>query len=552
MAEVWRAKLFGADGFERIVAIKRILPNVALTPEVTRMFIDEANLTVTLNHANIAKVDELNIVSNSHYIAMEYVSGKDLRAIFEWHRARNERAPLSLVCYILSSCCDALDYAHRVKSGTGAQLRVIHRDVSPQNVLVSYEGEVKIIDFGIAKVAGKMSRTQVGIIKGKYSYMSPEQARSATIDRRTDIFALGICLHEMLTGRRLFVANSDPEILEMVRRCQVPLPSSINPLVPPALDAIVMKALAREPDDRYRWASDMAQDLLRFMYSTGEPGSRAELAQFMKRAFATDYETERTRFAEYEAIRPPPQLASALSPKMSAPSLAPPSVASFSEPRREGLGTRGPAPRSNIGNAANDEATLRVPSEETNIFGVAPRRRKPQQPAKPSTSSVPAPSYRKSGIIRADTTPTSQTIMATAADMALPAAPLELANASDKQSFEDDETDRPPRRRALAPLKIALVVLALAVAGAVAYRATRAPQAVLTVDVPPAARSTARLFLDDAFAGNTWPRLVYRREGTVRLRITATGYDPFETIVELNADSPASVVAPLRARSLSQ
>ena len=241
MAEVWRGKAFGAGGFERLVAIKRILPNIAEDEEFTAMFIDEAKISVQLAHANIAQTYDLGQISGTYYIAMEYVAGKDLRAVFDRARKRKETLPLPLVCHVMSKVCEGLDHAHRKKDGSGRDLNIVHRDVSPQNLLLSYDGEVKVIDFGIAKAAGRANKTQAGILKGKFGYMSPEQILGRPLDCRTDVFALGVCLHELLCGQRLFTGESDYSVLEKVRNVDIRRPSELNREIPPELEAIVLR-----------------------------------------------------------------------------------------------------------------------------------------------------------------------------------------------------------------------------------------------------------------------------------------------------------------------
>jgi serine/threonine protein kinase len=189
MAEVFKAKAFGVEGFERLVAVKRILPSIAEDQEFITMFVDEAKIAVQLTHANIAQIFDLGRVGDSYFIAMEYVHGKDLRAIFDRARKRGETVPVPMACYVAMKICEGLDYAHNKKDAAGRDLHLVHRDVSPQNVLLSYDGEVKVIDFGIAKAAGKAGKTQAGILKGKFGYMSPEQVRGLPLDRRSDIFA---------------------------------------------------------------------------------------------------------------------------------------------------------------------------------------------------------------------------------------------------------------------------------------------------------------------------------------------------------------------------
>lgn len=210
MAEVFRAKSYGMAGVERLVAIKRILPHLAQDPDFTNMFIDEARIAIHLRHSNIAQIYELNEIGQSLFIAMEYVQGRDLRALINRMRFLSQPIPLPLVVYIISKVCEGLDYAHRKCDDLSRrELHIVHRDVSPQNVILSYEGEVKIIDFGIAKASAKRTHTQAGILKGKFGYMAPEQVMGQDIDRRTDIFCTGILTYELLTRERLFAGSNE-------------------------------------------------------------------------------------------------------------------------------------------------------------------------------------------------------------------------------------------------------------------------------------------------------------------------------------------------------
>jgi serine/threonine protein kinase len=286
MAEVFKAKVMGVEGFERIVALKRILPHIAEDEEFITMFIDEAKIAVQLQHANIAQIFDLGKVDDAYFIALEYVQGRDLRGIFDDLRKKHQTMPLPQVCYVIMQVCEGLDYAHNKRDAQGRALNLVHRDVSPQNVLIGYEGEVKLIDFGIAKAAGKASKTQAGILKGKFGYMSPEQVRGLSIDRRSDIFAVGIILYEMLTGERLFVGESDFSTLEKVRNVEVVPPSSFNSQIPEQLEHIVLKALAKDLEDRYQNALDLHDDLQAFLYSVGQFSSRKDLSVWMKRTFS--------------------------------------------------------------------------------------------------------------------------------------------------------------------------------------------------------------------------------------------------------------------------
>src|SRR5580698_6424693 len=305
MAEVFKAKTFGVEGFERLLAVKRILPNIAEDEEFITMFIDEAKIAVQLQHANIAQIFDLGKVEDSFFIALEHVAGKDLRSIFDRLRGKGETMPIQQACHMIMQVCEGLDYAHNKRDAQGRELHLVHRDISPQNVLIGYDGEVKLIDFGIAKAAGKASKTQAGILKGKFGYMSPEQVRGLPIDRRSDIFAVGIVLYELLTGERLFVGESDFSTLEKVRNVEIVPPSSYNKKIPPELEKLVLKALARDPEDRYGNAIDLHDDLQSFLYSIGEFYSRKDLAAWMKKTFAVEIEEDNAKLEQYRQIAAP-------------------------------------------------------------------------------------------------------------------------------------------------------------------------------------------------------------------------------------------------------
>jgi TonB family protein len=289
MAELYKAKRTGVEGFQKIVAIKKILPHLADDEAFVTMFADEAKLAAQLNHPNIIHIYDLGkIQAGGYFIAMEYVDGRDLRAIQQSGRDLGVPLPVPLAVYVASKVASALDYAHRRRDADGHELNIVHRDVSPQNILISYEGDIKLCDFGIAKAASKASKTQSGALKGKIQYMSPEQAWGKPIDRRSDLFSLGVVLHELLTGERLFGGDTDINVLEKVRSAEVAPPSQSNPEVPQNLDAVVLKALAREPDDRYTNASDLLRDLDSVLYSyTPAPGS-ADVAIYLHRLQAEE------------------------------------------------------------------------------------------------------------------------------------------------------------------------------------------------------------------------------------------------------------------------
>jgi len=262
MADVYKGRVSGPQGFERTFVVKRILPHLSDDATFIKMFVEEAKLSARLAHPNIVQIFELGAVEGEYFISMEYIRGRDLsetmRAI--WKTMGPPRP--ELVAYIGREACRALSYAHSLADERGRPLGMIHRDVSPSNIMMSYEGAVKLLDFGIAKALGEAPETtKSGTMKGKYAYMAPEQTEGDDVDHRIDIFSCGIVLHEVLTGRRLFKGQNDVLTIERVRRCDVPPPSLQNPMVPPELDAIVLRALARDRNDRWATAADMADAL---------------------------------------------------------------------------------------------------------------------------------------------------------------------------------------------------------------------------------------------------------------------------------------------------
>src|SRR5437899_664206 len=235
MAEVWKARMRGVEGFQKIVAIKKILPHLSDNQEFIAMFVDEAKLAAQLNHNNIIHIYDLGKIQASYYIAMEFVDGYDLKSILKQAQERDVPLSVELSLFIATKIAAALDYAHRKRDFENRDLGLVHRDVSPQNVLISQEGDIKLCDFGIAKAASKASHTQAGALKGKLQYMAPEQAWGRNIDRRSDIFALATVLFEALTGRQLFVGENEMSILEQVREARVTAPSTFNEELTPEI-----------------------------------------------------------------------------------------------------------------------------------------------------------------------------------------------------------------------------------------------------------------------------------------------------------------------------
>ena len=291
MAELFRAKLTGAQGFEKLIAIKKILPNLSGEENLVTSFIDEAKLAALLHHENIIQIYDFGSMDDQYFIAMEYLFGKDLRTICRTARAKDEPLALENILYIMSRICAGLDYSHNLKDLQGKPLHIIHRDINPQNILITYEGQVKIIDFGIAKAASHNTQTRENLIKGKLAYMSPEQANGQSIDHRSDIFSTGIILYELLADRRMFTGET-MHVLSLVREAQYDPPEEVIPDLPDKLNSILRQALARDPDDRYQNAGEMLADIEEFLIELSlRPNSRS-FAGYMKGLFEEEYAEE--------------------------------------------------------------------------------------------------------------------------------------------------------------------------------------------------------------------------------------------------------------------
>ncbi len=292
MADVFLAKTFGFGGADQLIALKCIRPEVQANHDFITMFIDEAKLSAQLSHANIAKTYELGRIDNSYFIAMEYVSGRDLRALVDRARARGTEIPVGLALFIIASVLEGLDYAHRKGDLKGQPLHIVHSDVSPRNVLVGYAGEVKLIDFGIARAAKAPAATEG---HGKVGYMSPEQVRGDAVDARSDLFAVGSLMFELLTRSRLFDGPSDTAVRDKVRNAEVFPPTLVAPSLGPEIEAVVMRALARRPEDRYPNAESMHRDIVEIMLRHhGQPQAR-ELGNFVRRIFDEEHREDLAR-----------------------------------------------------------------------------------------------------------------------------------------------------------------------------------------------------------------------------------------------------------------
>jgi eukaryotic-like serine/threonine-protein kinase len=281
MGDVYLARLTGQEGFQRLVAIKLIHEHLTNQPQFVKMFIDEARLASRITHPNVAMTLDLGKVDRTHFIAMEYVNGESVVALL-----RQARPPLRYCARIIADAAAGLHAAHELCGEEGEPLHVVHRDISPSNILISYDGAVKVVDFGVARARGGLHTTS-GEIKGKFSYMAPEQLRSPrTVDRRADIFALGIVLFEMTTWKRLFGGAGEDEQVSKVLACQIPRPSSLAAGdYPPELERIVLRALATKPEDRYQSAKGLGHDLEQFIAASGKPVPPAAIGEMMHKVF---------------------------------------------------------------------------------------------------------------------------------------------------------------------------------------------------------------------------------------------------------------------------
>ncbi len=286
MASVHLGRMDGPGGFQKWVAIKRIHPHLVEDDQFVDMFLDEARIAAGINHANVAQVFDLGKDDNTYWIAMEYLHGEPLREVMRQAEDRRMTVTPELAARICADAAEGLHAAHELRGKNGQLLGLVHRDVTPHNLFVTYDGYTKVVDFGIAKVADRLASTRAGTLKGKLAYMSPEQVRGADVDRTTDVFALGVVLWELTTNQRLFRMDTDLDTLEKVQACVVPPPSTIVRGYPPGLEQVVLKALAKNKKDRYATAREFSRALQGFLMQRGSFVGPEEVAQFVRSVFS--------------------------------------------------------------------------------------------------------------------------------------------------------------------------------------------------------------------------------------------------------------------------
>jgi eukaryotic-like serine/threonine-protein kinase len=299
MAEIFLARQAGLEGFEKTIVIKRIRPHLSKQSNFVKMFLNEAKLAAQLNHPNIVQIYDLGKIGESYFIAMEYIFGRDMRRIIPKADALGIPFPMVYALKIASSVCEGLYYAHARTDLYGSALNIVHRDVTPENIFVSFDGTVKVLDFGIAKAANQIEQTRAGEIKGKLSYMSPEQCMGKSLDNRSDIFSLGVVLYEWLTGFKLFTGDSEVAILKSITEGKIYAPSYFKADIPEGVEAILMKALEKDREKRYQTAWEMQYDLDQFLSQYEFTPSNIHLSNFLKQLFNDELEEEKDRLQHF-------------------------------------------------------------------------------------------------------------------------------------------------------------------------------------------------------------------------------------------------------------
>ncbi len=392
MAEVFLGEVVGMQGFKKRVAIKRVLPHLAQNKAFMGMFLDEARLGARLDHANIVSVFDIGAADNTYFLVMEYVDGCNLKALMEGLRKQGTPFPLGPAVFIAQEACRGLSYAHELADEDGEPLHIVHRDISPPNILISKRGEVKVTDFGLAKAATQLEKTDPGVVKGKFGYLSPEAAMGKEVDARADVFALGVVLWEMLAGRRLFLGESDYHTVKLVQAAEVPSLRQLHPDVDEAFEQVLRRSLARDPRDRFQTAREMGDALAGYLFSRQLKVTSYDVAALVKRVLSEKERAKRLERAEpsiidrliqEELLRftslddmsdPLDPGAEPLSPDAVAEGAAPLDAGAFEDPARW---------------FDDAEPPLAAPSPESASATPPPERTEAPTAPKPTESSVP-------------------------------------------------------------------------------------------------------------------------------------------------------------------
>ncbi len=294
MAEVFRGEALSVQGFKKQVAIKRVLPHLAQNKSFIRMFLDEARLGARLNHANIVTVFDIGAADNTYFIVMEFVDGANLKTVLETLKKQGKKPSVKEVLYIGMEICKGLSHAHNLTDEAGTPLNIVHRDISPPNILMTRGGEVKVTDFGLAKATTQLEKTDPGVVKGKFSYLSPEAAHGQEVDARTDVFAVGILMWEALAGRRLFLGESDYETVKKVQRADVPSLRPLHEQVDDELDQLLQRTMARGRDERFQTAQELGDAIADYLFRHRLKVTSYDIARLMQSVVAAR-ETEKRK-----------------------------------------------------------------------------------------------------------------------------------------------------------------------------------------------------------------------------------------------------------------
>ncbi|MDQ3265987.1 MAG: protein kinase [Myxococcota bacterium] len=473
LAEVFIGKEPGLGDLQRLVAIKRLQPTAAHDDEVKSAFLDEARISLALSHANVVHVVEVAQAEDSYFLAMEYVSGRSLAQVLEHQHRLGRPMSVGQALFVAVKICEGLDYAHRRKDSRGKELGIVHRGVSPRNVLISYDGEVKLIDFGLAKASNRLQKTQVGVLKGKVGYLSPEQVRGEAVDRRSDIFAVGTVLYEMLTGIRPFEAESDFALMERVARADFTPATLVNPELPDTVDALLGVALSPVAAERYQNAAQFAEDLTKYLLAEETPYSTNLLSDWMQHSFAKDLVAEQERLRRYSEVVLPAGGAprSATPPGKTRPRLATPAPAPKAPapaPLREAFETDY--------ELDEDDRTLNELPERTQVVNLASLSGAPPAPR-------PLPVLESAdGVVSGGMMPWSEDPPRSVGAPFADSVPFDFAGLP--------AASTPPPRRSRTALFAALGVGLLAVLGGAGWWAQSLQSAAAPLEVP-VASSTA-------------------------------------------------------------
>jgi serine/threonine protein kinase len=562
MAEVYLAKSFESGHPSELLAVKRILPSLAADQDFIRMFLDEAKIAGGLTHPGIVQIRELGRIGAAHYLAMDFVWGKDLLQIARRCRLLGTQLSPAFVAWVGAGICEALAYAHEKRDRRGEPMNLIHRDISPQNVLVSFDGKVKLIDFGIAKAQSRTTQTQAGVLKGKVGYMSPEQVRGEALDPRSDLFAVGTSLYELLTLRSLFARENTFETMENVKDVRARPVRELRPDVPEELERILSRALTLRREDRWQSARELQHALLGFL-NLVEPGfDRVAAVTWIRDAFRKELHAERVRLEAFDQIGRP-QIAPADEPRRhSVTDLEITGIGGVPPPdwdeEGETLVYAEPIPfvdseppdpgpsevffRSQIEKAANAESERAAsPSSSPRLQAVEPTTRPAELPPPPvgllADGDVSlAPAQINSGIIRQ--------LMPTGDEKSTAAREPTTRHRYDRQSDAD-----PPRRRKKSMAGSIAAAVALLVVGAVAAYAYVTMAADAQIEVRTTPDVGAIVLLDGAARGTAPLRLERVRPGRHVLTLVADGYEDVRREIELGPNGAAVIDVVLTPRT---